>query len=275
MHPGVVHLTGGLGNQLFGFYFAKSLCLIQNRQIFVNKANLEPRGFQLAPLETSLVENLATREYGKKTFNKKDLIQNRFTRKIYFERAFSFNPNLINSRYLEYYGYFQSWKYLESLKSSIQEDFNQHISNIIGSNLYFEFPQQAYVAIHIRRGDYVNLQNYHGLTTKEYFQNSMRYLREYHGIDLPVLVFSDDIDKAKEIIPDAFKYVAKEDTRNDWDTLLLMANAQALVGSNSSFSWWAAYGGNSKVAIFPEPWFQNRKIDSSDLLHPDWICLGI
>jgi len=275
MHPGVVHLTGGLGNQLFGFYFAKSLCLIQNRQIFVNKANLEPRGFQLAPLETSLVENLATREYGKKTFNKKDLIQNRFTRKIYFERAFSFNPNLINSRYLEYYGYFQSWKYLESLKSSIKEDFNQHISNMVGSNLYFEFPQQAYVAIHIRRGDYVNLQNYHGLTTKEYFQNSMRYLREYHGIDLPVLVFSDDIDKAKEIIPDAFKYVAKEDTRNDWDTLLLMANAQALVGSNSSFSWWAAYGGNSKVAIFPEPWFQNRKIDSSDLLHPDWICLGI
>ena len=275
MHPGVVHLTGGLGNQLFGFYFAKSLCLIQNRQIFVNKANLEPRGFQLAPLETSLVENLATREYGKKTFNKKDLIQNRFTRKIYFERAFSFNPNLIDSRYLEYYGYFQSWKYLESLKSSIKEDFDQHISNMVSGNLYFEFLQQAYVAIHIRRGDYVNLQNYHGLTTKEYFQNSMRYLREYHGIDLPVLVFSDDIDKAKEIIPDAFKYVAKEDTRNDWDTLLLMANAQALVGSNSSFSWWAAYGGNSKVAIFPEPWFQNRKIDSSDLLHPDWLRLGI
>jgi len=275
MHPGVVHLTGGLGNQLFGFYFAKSLCLIQNRQIFVNKANLEPRGFQLAPLETSLVENLAIREYSKKTFNKKDLIQNRFTRKIYFERAFSFNPNLINSRYLEYYGYFQSWKYLESLKSSIKEDFNQHISNMVGSNLYFEFPQQAYVAIHIRRGDYVNLQNYHGLTTKEYFQNSMRYLREYHGIDLPVLVFSDDIDKAREIIPDAFKYVAKEDTRNDWDTLLLMANAQALVGSNSSFSWWAAYGGNSNVAIFPNPWFQNRKIDSSDLLHPDWLRLGI
>jgi len=104
MHPGVVHLTGGLGNQLFGFYFAKSLCLIQNRQIFVNKANLEPRGFQLAPLETSLVENLAIREYSKKTFNKKDLIQNRFTRKIYFERAFSFNPNLINSRYLESMG---------------------------------------------------------------------------------------------------------------------------------------------------------------------------
>ena len=274
MHPGVVHLTGGLGNQLFGFYFAKSLCLLQNRQIFVNKANLEPRGFQLAPLETSLIENLAIREYGKKTFNKKDLIQNRFTRKIYFERAFSFNPKLIDSRYLEYYGYFQSWKYLESIKPSIKEDFDQHISNMVSRNLYFEFLQEAYVAIHIRRGDYVNLQNYHGLTTKEYFQNSMKYLREFHGIDLPVLVFSDDIDKAREIIPDAFKYVAK-DTRNDWDTLLLMANAQALVGSNSSFSWWAAYGGNSKVAIFPKPWFQNRKIDSSDLLHPDWICLGI
>jgi len=146
---------------------------------------------------------------------------------------------------------------------------------MVSGNLYFEFLQQAYVAIHIRRGDYVNLQNYHGLTTKEYFQNSMKYLREFHGIDLPVLVFSDDIDKAREIIPDAFKYVAKEDTRNDWDTLLLMANAQALVGSNSSFSWWAAYGGNSNVAIFPNPWFQNRKIDSSDLLHPDWLRLGI
>jgi hypothetical protein len=55
-----------------------------------------------------------------------------------------------------------------------------------------------------------------------------------------------------------------------------MSLASHLIMANSSFSWWAAWLGDSEVrtVIYPRPWIDFRFINDRDLPLPNWIGLG-
>lgn len=116
------------------------------------------------------------------------------------------------------------------------------------------------VAIHVRRGDYVDNPFYVDLAKTDYYQKAMALFPNEKFI-----VFSDDIYwcKHQKIFNDcAFS------EGNEIEDMNLMAGCKGIIMANSSFSWWGAYLSKGKV-IAPKEWYGD-KIERTKL--PDtWI----
>ena len=108
------------------------------------------------------------------------------------------------------------------------------------------------VAIHVRRGDYVNNPLYVDLFSSGYYDRAMWQF----SIGTEFLVFSDDIKWCKENM----KGVSFWETGNEIDDLNKMASCKGHIIANSSFSWWGAWLNpsypNNKV-IAPKDWFND------------------
>jgi hypothetical protein len=174
------------------------------------------------------------------------------------------------------FGFFQTYKYLEHPKvrniissltlGSVSEWFEKCSLDML------EFPT---IAVHIRRGDYMNLQESYGVLSSDYYNSAINFTLENSSIQyLRVLVFSDDIVLAKQLfsnveIPLPVQF-SESPNDSPEETLFLMSQSDAIVISNSSFSWWAAQLGNkSKFVAYPSKWFRGM-LDPEDLFPPEW-----
>jgi hypothetical protein len=131
--------------------------------------------------------------------------------------------------------------------------------------------------VHVRRGDYIGKEHYHGLVSREYLAAARERLLDINP-NLNFVVFSDSVDIAKKDFPFAEKYISEEDLSKPSENLLLMARMGGLIASNSSLSWWAAFlNQRTEMNFFPDPWFSNPDLDTQDLLPPTWkkISSGI
>ena len=158
-------------------------------------------------------------------------------------------------------GYFQSYKYFEHCKEDIKK-------------LFIFRPQSekiGYVSIHIRRGDYLNLGDFHHNLSLDYYKNAIDYFSGYN-----FLVFSDDIEWCKsQFKGDNFEFVEGKD---DYEDLILMSECEHNIIANSTFSWWAAYlnSNPNKIVTYPDKWFGNHydKFTTKDIFPPNWVCLS-
>jgi hypothetical protein len=132
------------------------------------------------------------------------------------------------------------------------------------------------LGVHIRRGDYVGLENYHGLTSSRYFKNAVQMIQQLSGFE-KIMVFSDDIAVAREVFPQGNYYISSQDLDSSPETLILMSRCESFIGSNSSFSWWAAWLNPSpdKVVLSPphERWLNMPNCATSDVIPDSWIQL--
>lgn len=163
-------------------------------------------------------------------------------------------------------GYFQSWKYIEPYREQILEILD----------IPYEF-KEGYIAIHYRLGDFRNIPNCHPPVTLEYIHAGIKYFtdRGYKKF----VVCSDEIDYAYDNIkiPEGCHFEFSEG-RTDIEDLTLLSCCEHLIGSNSSFSWWAYYlnQNEDKLGIFPtkDKWFgADLKHNVDDLYDPTWILL--
>lgn len=162
-------------------------------------------------------------------------------------------------------GYFQSEKYFVNVIDEIKSQFTFKSHIIEESKTLFQNAEE-YVSVHIRRGDYVNLQDYHTLLNSEWYKNAMSLF-----LTDKFLFFSDDIEWCKNEF--GKKYLYAENT-NKFVDMCTMSRCAGHIIANSSFSWWAAYlGGNKTVA--PKSWF-GPKIsykNNLDIYPKNWIVL--
>lgn len=107
------------------------------------------------------------------------------------------------------------------------------------------------VAIHVRRGDYVNHPLYVDLTKTGYYTKA---LKEFEGYDF--LIFSDDIPWAKKYFS-SLKNKTYCEVENPVAALNLMAGCLGIIMANSTFSWWAAYLSEGTRVIAPSQWFSD------------------
>ena len=137
--------------------------------------------------------------------------------------------------------YFQDPTHFEAHDEEIHDLFSQGVVPI------------DMIAIHLRRGDYVDNPFYVDLTMTKYYDKAMK---EFAGEQF--LVFSDDIEWAKRFfIGNEFEF---SEDKTELEDLNLMAGCKAIIMANSSFSWWGAYlGDRNKKVIAPKDW------------HPDGI----
>ena len=135
------------------------------------------------------------------------------------------------------------------------------------------------VSIHVRRGDYltnpVTFQT-HGLCDIDYYKKAIDEILDL--VDKPhFFIFSDDQSWAKSniIFGAPTDYVMHNNSLKNYEDLRLMSYCRHHIIANSSFSWWGAWLGNNpeKIVIAPKKWFNDPKIDTTDLIPDTWLRL--
>lgn len=105
------------------------------------------------------------------------------------------------------------------------------------------------VAIHVRRGDYVNNPFYIQLWETYYYEKATALFPKEK-----FLVFSDDIPYCKKIFGDMDCEFSEG--LSEVDDLNKMASCKSIIIANSSYSWWAAYiSPYAEKIVAPKQWF--------------------
>ena len=194
----------------------------------------------------------------------------------FFESTFHYSPEIISEPIREsYFGYFQSPKYFSDYSREIREMLTLPSISKSLTLLVKSIDFQDTVAIHIRRGDYVGKEKFHGLSTEMYFRKAIDLVNA-NGSSKKIVVFTEDYFTAKAMFPEAWKIITPEILSSPSENLALMSKFAHFIGSTSSFSWWGAFLSEKRqgLTIFPRPWFSNTGFNDRDLLMPDWITLG-
>lgn len=243
-------LQGGLGNQMFQIAATVALA----------KRNNDEACFNFDYCTTPLQGN-PSNKYKDVLFSK---ICNRNDVKFssfYNEPKFSYTEIPYQENLL-LKGYFQSYKYFLDFEKEIQDLFT------LPTNI-FENTIPNLTSVHVRRGDYIRLQNYHGVCPKEYYQKAMELMG-----DVNFIFVSDDMNWVKQ----NFKgdNIFYSDSTEELLDLTLMSICTNNIISNSSFSWWGAFlnkNPNKKI-IAPSQWFgPEGPKDTQDICPTEWITI--
>ena len=188
------------------------------------------------------------------------------------ERFFHFDENLFNIQDgVDLSGYFQTDKYFAHIEDELRSllTFNDSIQSTADKL----FPKSEYqtVSIHIRRGDYVNQEQYHPVCGYDYYTSALsEFSNEYYNF----IVFSDDIDYCKEMFGDS-ENLLYIDNKDPYIDLCLMSMCDHNIIANSSFSWWGAWlnKNKDKKVVAPKQWFGSAYNfhNLNDLYCKNWI----
>lgn len=265
----VVRLSGGLGNQLFqiaaGLLAANrsgicSICLdaryISN---YETKRNLESgfifehfKNVKLGTLNIFLI-SCATR------FRVARILDKRIG-SFAFIGSSEMLSNLDSSRLKNILldGYFQDPLVASFLKS--QGDIFDKLTKSY-KNLKDMLPKAyvEYVAVHIRRGDYVFSKN----ASKVFKTILLDYYRSaVNGFpsNTKFIIFGDDAETRSTFSDEIGGLDAASLGLNLSEEFMLLAMADHYVIANSTFSWWASYLGynESKRVIAPRNWYMDK-----------------
>ena len=177
-------------------------------------------------------------------------------------------------------GGFQTGIYLKDIQELIKKEL-RIITPLSGTNidLFKKISCENSVAVHIRRGDYLN-PRYANLNIcgYSYYKKAIDYCE--NNLSNPIFfVFSnseDDINWIKNnynFIPSNSIFVSGN---ADYEDMLLMYSCKHFVISNSTFSWWAQYlsANESKLVIAPNIWNKALIKESQVIYQSDWVLIG-
>lgn len=165
--------------------------------------------------------------------------------------------------------FIQKAKELFNFKISLSEKTKEYLSAIQSS----AFP----VAIHIRRGDYlnpINLKNI-GLCRPEYYHQAVEIVKETHP-EAQFFFFSDDLEWTKKHVPvESAIFVQHDEAESDHTDLYLMTHCKAHIIANSTFSFWGSWLADHQkhLCIYPQKWYQNPNWVAPDIFPEHWISI--
>lgn len=182
---------------------------------------------------------------------------------IYSESGFQFEDIILETnKSYNLKGYLQSYKYFQNIETDIRNFFTFRKELVIKSE---------FCSVHIRRGDYLNLADYHTNLGLDYYKPAIEYMIS-KGVKT-FAFFSDDIQWCK----DNFSYLENAVflSGSELDDFKSLCSASAAIIANSSFSWWGAYLSNCQYVIAPKNWFgpANSHLNTKDLYLPTWTQL--
>jgi len=283
-----VYCEGGLGNQLFQFIAAYVLAKKNkmNLRINIERLNSYDRQFELDKFPEIYKLNIPKINNYKfykalKILGIYKLINFFLDKNIEkFERSpFIFNEDLLKKKIVNNFsitGYFQSEKYFLNYKKIVLKLLRfPKAKNKLIQNYLNLIKNRNSVAIHIRRGDYLNnpkVKCFHGVLGESYYKKSISYIKK--NLKKPLFfIFSDDINLVKK----TFLFLNKKkyifiDTKSSISDLYLMSNCKHFIIANSTFSWWGAWLSKNKrkIVCAPKKWVR-VKISTTDIVPESWV----
>lgn len=270
----VIRFTGGLGNQLFQICFGKTLSdsistpTVYDAYEYRFRSTKAPRkleiprslGFDIKSNSNFLVShfpqnflNFTERKINKDgvkgKYSKLNCIRegvNIYDSQVTFETNAYYIGNFISTRYWN--GKTQETLSWISNLMDVHMNLKNNISN--GS-----------IGIHVRRGDYLNnskVRNLHGYCTDQYYLDALERIVQMHPGIRNVFLSSDSPVRTSDLYNEIRKRgftVELEETLSPMAALIALAKTNFFIGSNSTFSWWAAALNEKQISIFPKDWF--------------------
>lgn len=198
-------------------------------------------------------------------------------RRIYKEPHFHYDPAFTRVRpplYMK--GYWQSWKYFNSVADQVRSDFRftQAFSPAILEKAAMLENTES-VAIHFRRGDYTQQEavQYHGICGPEYYNKAVQQL----PAGLQYYIFTNDPAWVRENMPAGIsaEILSGSLSHTQYEDLFLMSRCRHQVIANSSYSWWAAWLNRyeNKRVIAPKQWFNEANLSTRDLFPQNWLTV--
>lgn len=284
-------ITWWLWNQMFQYAYVKALSLKNKKNFKLDILWFEQYKLHKYCLEFFDIEKRYASKYEipfYENFYSKNKYLNFFLIKIkwilkqinkshHIEKQFNFDNDFldIKSWYIEWY--FQTEKYFKEFEKQIRKDFEFIIWPSGKNKKFIEIINNCNsISLHIRRWDYISNSSanaFHGTCDLGYYKKAIELIKS--KIETPVFfIFSDDIDWVKENlkIENAY-YIDWNNADTNYEDMRLMSLCKHNIIANSSFSWWWAWlnKNKEKIVIAPKKWFQNSKINYSDIVLNNWI----
>jgi hypothetical protein len=278
-----VYCQGGLGNQLFQFVVGYILAKKNKINLRINVESFNSYDLEFELDKFPEIRKLNIHKIKNYNFFAKIylyLYNKLFLDNQEFEKSpFVFNGDLLKEKIVKNVtikGFFQSEKYFVNYKKIVLKlfRFSKTRDKLLQKYLNL-IKNKNSVAIHIRRGDYLNnpkVRYVHGILKEDYYKKSISYFKK--RVKNPIFfIFSDDI----ELVKKTFFFFNKEkfifiDTKSSINDLHLMSNCKHFIIANSTFSWWGAWLSKNKHKIIcaPKNWLR-AKISTPDIIPDSWI----
>lgn len=268
----VIQLSGGMGNQMFQYALYLQLkalgrnVKIDDKTEYVGRENARPIRLEVfgAKYVTPTEEEMLclTDSYVDTISKIRRKLTGRKTA-LYQEKSPAYDSMVLEKERAYLAGWWQSEKYFYDVKEEVREAFTF-------KNITLSEEMKAYknamensnsVSVHIRRGDYLDVDEvYGGICTEAYYQKAMKKMEEELP-DCQFFIFTNDVPWAKEHMQgEKITVVEGNDEDAGYLDMYLMTRCKHYILANSSFSWWGCYLNSfkDKKVIAPKIWANGR-----------------
>lgn len=279
-----IRVVGGLGNQLFVYFAGLYLSQISGRVLTLDLRDVssehssftlfsfnEPMRFQIRNRpRVHLISRLAD------SYRFRFPILAKLTDSLvgnYFDEGFQANVLRLNTRkrIVKLSGYFQDFRYIDN-----QEDNKLTLNSPEYSNSSFEGDNT--LAIHIRRGDFINEKLTHGCLDTSWYYRAISYQLQTNPGIRQLRIFSNDTDwvssNLSSICPSTeteIKIVQFDPQEDPAISFLEFAGCEYRVCSNSTFSLLASYLIPGKTVV-PFPYNRSGNFKTLEESSPSsWV----
>lgn len=292
-----VIISGGLGNQMFGYAFClalqkrgqKSAILIIRKK--TSKAYHQ--GFELErvfniscnPSFLTCICAHLLKVYFQllRLFHHKHrpkLLQIIGIKTICPKENFVYYPEVFNFKFKHevFSGTWQSEKFFKCAEEEVKKKylFNEKSLSIESRKILELILKSNSVSIHFRKGDYLTepyIKGFGGICTEEYYSNAIKYIKERNN-NAFFFIFSDDRNLKRELLNlENSIFVNFNYSKNSWQDMYLISKCNHNIVANSSFSWWGAWlnCNPNKIVIAPKRWWNS--FESDDVVPNNWVRL--
>ena len=277
----ITKLKGGLGNQLFQYAAGRAVALHHKvplkLDLTILKTDKLHNGYRLDQFaiqadiatDNEIVKLKGGNNVLISALRKAGLVK----KKSYFKekRSSYFDRGIFKNNFVYLNGYWQNELYFSNIRELLLEELSPISSmNDLGCAYLEQIKKTNSVSLHVRRRDYLTLENI-GVLDVDYYMKAVGYIRK--NLEEPTFyIFSDDLDWCKKSLGFLDGCIYIDRTQTEIDDLKLMSFCQHNIIANSSFSWWGAWLNQNpkKTVIAPKGWLLNDP-GSSNVILPDWV----
>lgn len=274
----IIRMSGGIGNQMFQYALYLKLVSMGKEVKFDDVTEYELDNARPIMLSVFGIEYpKATKKELTEITDASMALLSRLRRKMfgresgeYHEASTDFDPEVLVRENAYLCGCFQTEKYFKDIEEEVRKAFrfrNMQIPKEMQKSIAAyqkQIKETESVAIHIRRGDYLDVaQVYGGICTEAYYDGAIEYiLKKYPNAQF--YVFTNDIpwaenwceEKKKSLDTNSFTVIKGTTEETGYIDLMLMSECKHQIIANSSFSWWGAWlnATPNKCVIAPSKW---------------------
>jgi len=280
----IMRLNGGLGNQMFQYAFAKSLAAQNGASLLLDASMFDlsytPEKYRLDEfdLRAQFTANWRNQLHRLLLSPKlPETLRRLVTRLLRVEIVRDPERPSTSRATTLLVGYFQHPDAFMPMLDTLRQDFRFSIPGGLAQTYHDQIIACESVAVHIRRGDYVNVAQFRenlGVLSAAYYKTAIAQVSD--RVNAPrFFVFTNDPDWVTEhILSDTTNAELVELGPNGRDIteMALMSACRHFIVGNSTFSWWPAVlaPNPEKVVIAPWPWFRASGVNAEQLNLPCW-----